>query len=336
MELNIWDIIAREVTGELTDTERVELVRWREESAENQAAYEEAREAWDFSAKAALDFEPNVDEAWKRVQAHIDITAEEEQKVIALKQRSAKRNKFILRIAAVLLVALVSVMTFRFIDGDQEIEAPAYASETTDGEAKEVVLPDGSTVWLNANSKLEWAADFKGDKRRVRLTGEAFFEVTKNPEKPFQIETASTRTTVLGTSFSLRENADGSGRKLVVNTGKVAYAKKETNEGALTLIAGDVGSFEDDQLVKSQNDNPNAFAFKTRELILNDITLQECADVMISFFGVNVKVDASLQEMPLQMGSEVDPELDVLLKQLSSANQIDASFNNGTVVFSPR
>ncbi len=72
------------------------------------------------------------------------------------------------------------------------------------GSKTRVLLPDGTTVWLNAGSKLTYGRDFGGTSREVDLAGEGFFDVAKDPERPFTIRTSRMNIRVLGTRFNLR------------------------------------------------------------------------------------------------------------------------------------
>ena len=79
---------------------------------------------------------------------------------------------------------------------------------TPRGKTFEVVLVDGSKIWLNADSRLEYPSRFVGDKRVVKLYGEAYFQVAKNENQPFIVETDGLQTMVLGTEFNVRSYKD--------------------------------------------------------------------------------------------------------------------------------
>jgi ferric-dicitrate binding protein FerR (iron transport regulator) len=99
-----------------------------------------------------------------------------------------------------------------FMPADQEI--------VITGKRKTVRLPDGSMITLEPNSRLTYPHQFAGNTREVELTGEAFFEVKPNHEKPFIVHTANIMATVLGTSFNVEAYPNGIA-KVVVATGRV-------------------------------------------------------------------------------------------------------------------
>lgn len=110
-----------------------------------------------------------------------------------------------------------------YLDGDQLIGSEALNSQrktpgddppglnaitTPKGGTYRIVLPDGTRVWLNALSKLEYPAEFSADKRQVAVTGEAYFEVTENKDKPFIVTSHGQTIQVLGTSFNVYAYAE--------------------------------------------------------------------------------------------------------------------------------
>ena len=117
------------------------------------------------------------------------------------------RKSIIAGSIAVLSIAAVFIFLLNTNSINTAEIAPNKASEITtkNGSKTYLVLADGTKVWLNAGSKLSYDADKYGDKfREVSLIGEAFFDVTKNPEKPFIIHTSNMDIKVLGTAFNVR------------------------------------------------------------------------------------------------------------------------------------
>jgi ferric-dicitrate binding protein FerR (iron transport regulator) len=96
---------------------------------------------------------------------------------------------------------------------------------TPAGSQYEVVLPDGSRVWLNAASSLVFPSRFSGPLRRVSLTGEAYFEVTKNKEKPFQVTSGDLTVNVLGTHFNINAYTDNEAVRTSLLEGSVRITK---------------------------------------------------------------------------------------------------------------
>lgn len=93
--------------------------------------------------------------------------------------------------------------------------------ETGFGEKKEFTLPDGSQIVLNACSQLQYPTRFIGDQRPVKLTGEAYFKVTPNPDQPFRIQTPEFQVEVLGTEFNVKSYANDQIQSVEVESGKV-------------------------------------------------------------------------------------------------------------------
>ena len=98
---------------------------------------------------------------------------------------------------------------------------------TAKGNQYQLILSDGSKVWLNAGSSMRFPTAFKGNQRRVEITGEAYFEIAKNRAMPFKIQAGSGEIDVLGTHFNVNAYADEPTVKTTLLEGAVAV-KKET------------------------------------------------------------------------------------------------------------
>lgn len=109
------------------------------------------------------------------------------------------------------------------------------------GKTLRIVLPDSTSVTVSSGSVLRYPKAFPTDERRVYLqTGEAFFEVTKNPKKPFSVESGEVQTTALGTSFTVKYNPVHHWGKVNLYTGKVAITPtdKSSSRSSVYLIPG--------------------------------------------------------------------------------------------------
>ncbi|TXE13693.1 FecR family protein [Algoriphagus aquimarinus] len=105
------------------------------------------------------------------------------------------------------------------------------------GKVSTFFLPDGTKVWLSTGSQVEYAEDFPKN-RQVRLSGEAFFEVVRNPDFPFVITTGKISTQVLGTSFNLK-SYENAGVELSVYSGKVKFFNQKSKLDSAILLKGE-------------------------------------------------------------------------------------------------
>jgi ferric-dicitrate binding protein FerR (iron transport regulator) len=144
------------------------------------------------------------------------VMAQEKEGDKAYAQRKYKdfkqkvRNVFIrkitlqaVRYAAVILLAIGVFALYQYY-GNKRAGAEYACFETPAGQRARLSLPDGTTVWLNAGSKLAYPSDFSAKNRHINLDGEGYFEVFKNEKHPFTVQTALSEIKVLGTNFNVK------------------------------------------------------------------------------------------------------------------------------------
>ena len=204
-----------------------------------------------------------------------------------------------------------------------KIEEPLVEQQNTTTKVKLITLDDGSTVLLQPDSRITYPATFEGDKREVFLTGEAFFEVAKNPNKPFYVYARSLATKVLGTSFRVRAFENDKEVKVVVKTGKVsvfpmtkeALASQHADEklGGMILTPNQqiVFAAKELRLTRSLVPDPKllelpiqrqSFEFKGTPIADVFVTLEKSYGVKIIFdpeVMQNCYLTASLSDEPL-------------------------------------
>jgi transmembrane sensor len=155
------------------------------------------------------------------------------------------------------------------------------------GERKQFKMPDGSIVWLNAGSKLSYATTFNTNSREVFLEGEAFFDVVPNSAAPFIVHTGPVRTQVIGTAFNIQAYGKQALSVTVVR-GKVTVTKNTTALATLTPNKQLRYTATGNQSVIQDVQAENFIAWKNGELILDDISMQEAAEMISRWYNVDL------------------------------------------------
>jgi ferric-dicitrate binding protein FerR (iron transport regulator) len=151
-------------------------------------------------------------------------------------------------------------------------------------------------VTLNSNSKLQFPKKFKNNFREVTITGEAFFDVQPNPEKPFVINAGNAQIKVLGTSFNVSAYPENETLEVVVETGTVQVVSTEklnTLETAEILLKpGEKGTFVNSlgTLEKGLNSDPNYLAWKTHNLVFENTPLNEVVHYLNKTYHTDIQL----------------------------------------------
>jgi hypothetical protein len=161
---------------------------------------------------------------------------------------------------------------------------------TPKGGQYEVLLPDGSKVWLNASSSIRFPSAFAVTERKVEITGEAYFEVAKDKKKPFRVKFNDSEVLVLGTSFNIMAYADEKASKTTLVEGSVSIqnvgrkAKLKPGQQAAILLTGQIKTnyIPVDEAVAWRN---GMFYFKNADIEEVTRQLSRWYDVEIEFRG---------------------------------------------------
>jgi transmembrane sensor len=217
-------------------------------------------------------------------------------------------------------------------------QEPPNVVMTRPGSKSKLILPDGTTVWLNASSKLSYSNDFLRKGRHVHLDGEAYFEVAPNADHPFIINTDVMNVKVLGTAFNLRAYAGDKEAEAVLISGKIeVQVTRRPDERYLlrpfekiavldkkvmiingikqkkaekSLVISSINFFDKDSTVAET-------AWIDNKLIFNGEPLSDLATRMERWFGTHITVkDSSLQNFKVS-GSFKNESLEDALKAIS-------------------
>lgn len=214
-------LLNKAFTGEITPAESAQLTAWIQQSPENEQFATELRHVWDLTGARQPVFQPDLEADFAGVQQRIRELAPAPLRVVPMGRR-------LLRIAAVLIFLVAAVW------GGRRLFMPAAQLEFANTDTRLIELPDGSRVWLRQSGSLEFPQQFKGGERRVKLSGEAYFDVAHNPAQPFRVELSTGGfVQVLGTQFNVCALPRLDETSVLVRTGKVRYSPDGKSEGAL-------------------------------------------------------------------------------------------------------
>ncbi len=284
--------IIKQLTGQNDPEQSVDLNNWEQESSDNQSSADAIRQTWEWSGQYDKQIEPDVAAGLSKLQARIaaDRKANAPKKVSTAP--TAKRISMLPRIILRLAVAAAIVCSIGFLARNVlKPSSKPFIVSTTIGQQDKVELTDGSIVWLNENSSLTFGSPNNRSERRAILKGEAFFEVAKNPAKPFIIETEDTKVQVIGTSFNVRALEKEGFTEVQVKTGKVSF-KNKLNEEELFLEAHDKGVYQHQSqtMLKEEDESLNAIAWKSKALRFKNTPLQKVLKDLERYYQVNVEL----------------------------------------------
>jgi transmembrane sensor len=253
-----WEELASFLSGEKVE-QPVEISRFRIEDSYS------TEKQWKELGKMKDDKEINVDSAWNKVHTKIN--------EVGLSPKTFTKNKRLglktfIRIAATVLIVLGLGSAALFLGNKGVFSRKITTASNSDQRNLEVILPDGSKVYLNRNSELIYPSEFSRTGRKVSFKGEAFFEVTPNSLKPFTFDAGKASVKVLGTAFNVITNNSNNAVEVFVSAGKVMLSDNSGLQN-LVLDPGYIGTMNAKQSVKSFNNNPNYMSWNTGLLIYN-------------------------------------------------------------------
>jgi transmembrane sensor len=201
---------------------------------------------------------------------------------------------------------------------------------------KQVVdLPDGTRVILNENSELSYSKSFCLSNREVTLVGEASFDVTHDPSRPFIVRTGKVNTKVLGTAFNINAYPEQNEITVTVIRGLVEVGDDQKVYGKISpdqQMAVNTTTYD---FVRINTKAEEEIAWQSNFLILDDVSLEEAATAISKKFQVNISFENPALKACKFYGSFLNDEnLTDILNMMSPVLHIDYKIENGNVIIS--
>ncbi len=270
-DINI--ILAKHFAKEsLLPDEIEQLEQWKKENSEEYTRLKKL-----INNTTATPIEVDTDKAWKKV------LEKKQNRKTKTKVFKLRPNFILYGVAASVLILTISWTWFYFF------QASFKEYNNTNMVAKTYTLPDNSTVTLNYNTCLRYYTKDKTMRKTKLLSGEAFFSIQPNKQKPFIIATKNAKIEVVGTSFNVKTNIEET--EVSVKTGIVSLSNNK--DKSITLTYGEQGIVNSNTITKAKLKNENYIAWKNRKLILKNISLYDAVNELEDYFHIKIIVPKS-------------------------------------------
>ncbi len=196
-------------------------------------------------------------------------------------------------------------------------------------------LPDGSTVVLNADSKLVYPPDFTSNTRDVYLSGEGYFDIKHNPAKPFIVHTGPVTTKVLGTAFNINAYRSQDFVTVTVTRGKVEVKRKQKLLGVLVQNEQIVFNAATEVFTKKSVHADTVVLWKNDEMYFDNISFSEAAIIISNKFNVNITFNEErIRNCQFTAAFNNDATLEQVLTVLGQLNNVSYRIEENNIFIS--
>ncbi|WP_020532352.1 FecR family protein [Flexithrix dorotheae] len=340
-ENKILDLIAKKLSNECTAEELLQLNNWLEENKEHQLSYSIIEEYWENRSESQNKRAKQVhDRLFSRINNN---TYNEKRKPLDYTKSTGTtwaRLNIVTRFAAIFILVIGTtflVTDINIVDDFEEKNiVEIIVKENEKGKKTQFTLPDGTKIWLNASSKLEFPKVFTGNSREVYLEGQAYFVVAKDTSKPFKVITNNLSTTALGTEFNISAFSDEDEIEIDLTEGKVLIQNTDEQQANKEniLIPGKALHFNKltKEITESKFDLKAATAWKDGIIYFSHASLYSVVDKLERWYGVNIQISGKLEKDWDYTGEFDNENLMNVLESISTVERFEFTLNKKEVL----
>ncbi|MCP3894001.1 MAG: FecR domain-containing protein [Bacteroides sp.] len=310
------DIIKKYLQGECSEEDFIRINTWIKESKDNARKLFLMEETYQAGKRNPFIEKRQTEQAEARLFKRLEIEKTAQQKT--------KRIRNLMKYAAIIAVVLlggsgVGYWIYQLNPSQDMLMARA------DNAVQMVTLPDGTKVWLNQSTTLTYPRQFSNKERNVHLEGEAYFEVTKNRQKPFIVESQSMRVRVLGTIFNFKSSKDCRITEASLIEGEIEV-KGQKDEGMVILLPGQKAELNKTTgrlMVKQVNARMDA-AWHDGLIPFEQADIFEIAQTLERFYDVKIILSPDIKADKTYSGVlKKKDTIDAVLKSLTNSIPIN-------------
>jgi len=321
-----YELLAKYFSGECTELEKEKLFDWVNASPGNRAVFSEYKKLWSEPVEDYTFLQiPDKEKVWHSVST---ATVSRQDKKFFTRVRIFKI------MGLVALVALVIASSLSFIITG--IDRSGYDQQTTmvvpPGQKSQIILPDGTTVWLNSDSKLVYPTVFNRKNRTVQLTGEGFFEVKKSKNIPFIVEAEGVDIRVHGTTFNVQAYPKENNVNVALLEGSVSIYSTKQKKLLTALNPGQTVLVERSDLscLLQVCDKESEGIWRFNKLKFEDHTAQEVWKKIERWYGVNISLENMRPALTYWLTVKTE-SLTELLEVINKVTPVDYTINGEEV-----
>ena len=322
-------LITQYLSGKLDKEAFAQLKNWASESEDNRIYVKNKVEIWFSSRIADEACVFDKDKAFELFQKRINKAKCSDEQMRRLSWKTW------VRVAAVILIMLLPFAGYwqgkesvKQTFADIVVEAPL-------GARTKLYLPDGTLVWLNAGSKIVYSQGFGVDDRRLKMEGEGYFEVTRNPDIPFEVKTKEVNLKVLGTKFNFRNYPDDDEAIVNLMEGKVALHNEIKCMPELCLKPDEkvVMNKVTGEMKKTSTKAKRSNTWINDELFFDEELLEDIAKCLIRSYNVKIEVEDSLCNRRFYGSFKVQGNtIEEVLATMASTDQMHYRYEDGKYI----
>ncbi|KAA6326740.1 hypothetical protein EZS27_024193 [termite gut metagenome] len=275
---------------------------------------------------------------WEDYSGTTTDTQHQQYKVEAwqlLKRTQQREKPFMLRsflkYAAVLFLLIATGLSiYLFFTGKDDQEIPYITLRVDNGQQKQLIFTDGTKVILNAGSRLSYPKQFESDKRRIKLDGEAFFQVAKDISKPFIVQTKNTNIEVLGTGFNVKAHNEDEFVSVTVESGKV---RVNMEEAIMQLLPGEQFFLDKtNREIHRSRENPEyAKVWISGGLYFNKCPIRSVVNELIRHYNCAIEFEGKVPDEYISGGHD-NKTLESVLQSIYYATGIKYRKESGKII----
>lgn len=279
-------LISRNLSGEASENEKLQLESWINESEGNRNYFNDYTFVYNKSLASDKQIKVDVDKAWNNLKSQMKPVSD--NKISITTGKSLKLIRLWAQIAAIFILATgISYLIYQYFYSGKKGETVVLSGKDN---TLNYTLSDNSQVFLNKKSKITYSSKFGKKSRKVILTGEAYFNVRHLADKPFIVKAEGAFVKDIGTSFNIKAYPDKNIIEVYVESGKISFYSDD-NPGIL-LNQGETGFYNKTtkSFGKYENTEANILSYKTKIFVFQNTTLTEVIEKLSSAYGLNIKL----------------------------------------------